>query len=162
MLLRAARTKCARRASSRSPPTTSRAARRSSSPSRRVARGHTKRVRVPGRLANKHRPSSAPPQDLHPITRFATKHKTAVRRKDPPRVASASSAASPSKPLRMSVAPAASHTFTPAGSAIIAAPEDRSHARALPYPHARTPQCYDRCVSLISMSREARLGFEGL
>jgi hypothetical protein len=31
--------------------------------------------------------------------------------------------ANPSKPLRMLVAPAASHTFTPAGSAIIGAPD---------------------------------------
>jgi quercetin dioxygenase-like cupin family protein len=39
-------------------------------------------------------------------------------------------------PLRMSVAPAASHTFTPAGSAIIAAPKDRSRARVQRHPRA--------------------------
>ena len=65
--------------------------------------------------------------------------RTVARHGDRASTSPAPASAKPSKPLRMSVCPAASHTRTPAGTGIIAHPEPRSPVSALPSPPARSP-----------------------
>src|ERR1700761_205299 len=107
-----------------------------------VACGHTKRP-CSNRLAKRHNPSPLHHKIFTRSPALPRNTKSCPEKGSSERCV-CTSAASPSKPLRRAVAPAASHTFTPEGSAIIAPPEDRSHARALRHPHARAPQCCDR------------------
>src|SRR5262249_47918193 len=103
-----------------------------------AACGHTKRPRS-RRFANKHHPSP-----LHQSTFTPSPAPPRNTNRCPLKGSSVSwvctSAASPSKPLRMSVVPAASHTRAFGGSAIIDAPEERSPVPAPSYRSDHAPR----------------------
>ena len=129
-----------RRAASRSLRAASRAAHRSSARVPCVACGHTNRPRS-RRLANRHMPIAAPPQDLHPIPGAGRGTRTAGPRTDPRRAASAPAQPGRRSPCacrsRRSSATSARHT---AARSSPAADEHSLEHLALDRPHAADPR----------------------